>query len=64
MANNEIEITSFGIFKLPHLFTNLHKFKEIGLQRVVGYVRMYRIIDEKLFNYAVIKYELTYNRFY
>ena len=57
MDNTRIYVTSFGSFNINWTDPNVHE--PIGLVTAF-HPRVFEIIDERLFNYNVIKHEIQY----
>jgi hypothetical protein len=54
-----VYIKDFG--NLTSDWNNLaYVYQKIGLRTVKGYRSTFEVIDEKLFNYAIIKYEMVF----
>jgi hypothetical protein len=63
MDNTRIHIKHFGSFGNYHFnWTDPNIYKELGLTPIHknAHPRKFEIVNEKLFGYAIIKYELSY----
>jgi hypothetical protein len=45
-----------------HFWQNSSRFQEIGLRLLQGCLHSFEVVEEKLFNYAVIKYGIKSKR--
>lgn len=46
-----------------NFWRNPSRFQEIGLRLLEGCLHTFEVIDEKLFRYSIIKYEIVYRDF-